>query len=325
LPSVVWVRLTKRGVAVARIRIILHAKAVNDPRVRAAVSAAREDGHTVQVRVTWEAGDAVCLTSEAVTEAQNGRIDRIVAGGGDGTVNEVFATAYLTGLPAGCSLGVLPVGTANDFARSTGIPVKDLTAALRLSARAPARLIDLGLLDGRPFVNLLSGGFGSRVTAETDPDLKRRLGGLAYVLTGVSRFAELAASRGRFQAEGFIWEGPFFAAAIGNGRQAGGGIPLCPGAKLDDGLLDLMILPELDRVARLEAFTRLLRHGAESIRSQQVTTRSPWIEFESDESLYVNLDGEPSLVKRFRVECVQRTLPVHLGENPLISRKRRHE
>jgi len=307
---------------VARIRIVLHAKAANDPRVRAAVSAVREDGHTVQVRVTWEAGDAVCLTTEAVEEAQHGRIDRIVAGGGDGTVNEVFAAAYLAGLPSGCSLGVLPVGTANDFARSAGIPIKDLAAALRLVAQAPARPIDLGLVNGRPFVNLLSGGFGSRVTAETDPDLKRRLGGLAYVLTGVSRFAELAASRGRFRAEGFLWEGPFFAAAIGNGRQAGGGVPLCPEAKLDDGLLDLMILPELDRVARLEAFTRLLRHGAEGIRFQQVTTRSPWIEFESDKSLYVNLDGEPILVKRFRVECRPRVLPVHLGESPLISRKR---
>jgi diacylglycerol kinase family enzyme len=93
---------------------------------------------------------------------------------------------------------------------------------------------------------------------------------LAYVLTGISRFAELSANRGRFRAEGFSWEGPFVALAIGNGRQAGGGVPLCPDALLDDGLLDLMILPELDHAARLDAFSHLLREG----RSRAVNRRA---------------------------------------------------
>jgi diacylglycerol kinase family enzyme len=69
----------------------------------------------------------------------------------------------------------------------------------------------MGLLNDRPFINLVSGGFGSRVTVETDPELKRHLGGLAYVLTGISRFGELSANRGSFRAEGFSWEGPFVA------------------------------------------------------------------------------------------------------------------
>src|SRR5262245_32230924 len=106
-----------------------------------------------------------------------------------------------------------------------------------------------GLSQQQTVHKLVFGGFGSRVTVETDPDLKRRLGGLAYVLTGISRFAELSANRGSFRAEDFSWEGPFVALAIGNGRQAGGGVPLCPDAVLDDGLLDLMILPELDHAA----------------------------------------------------------------------------
>ena len=108
--------------------------------------------------------------------------------------------------------------------------------------------------------------------------------------------------------------------AIGNGRQAGGGIPLCPNAVIDDGLLDLMILPELDRAARLDAFSHLLREGAAGIRAEQVTARSSWIEYESEEDLNLNLDGEPTLLKRFRVECRQRVLPVRLGENVLLSR-----
>jgi lipid kinase YegS len=301
------------------IRIILHGKAAAEPRVRAAVQAVRQHGHGVEVRVTWEAGDATRLTAEAVADAGGGKIDCIVAGGGDGTINEVFAAAYAKGLPASCSLGVLPLGTANDFAHSSGVPVQDLTAALQLAAGATPRPMDVGLVDEKPFFNLVSGGFGSRVTVETDPKLKRRLGGLAYAITGISHFAELSANRGRFRGDGFAWEGPFLALAFGNGRQAGGGVPLCPDALIDDGLLDLTILPQLDHAGRLDAASHLLRDGADAIRATLVTARSPWFSYESDDGLNINLDGEPALLKQFRVTCRQRVLPVRLGQNPLFS------
>jgi lipid kinase YegS len=304
---------------VANIRIILHGKAAADARVRNAVHAVRQGGHGVEVRVTWEAGDAARMTAEAVAEADASKAGCIVAGGGDGTINEVFAAAYAAGLPGGCSLGVLPLGTANDFAHSTGVPVQDLGAALQLAASADPRLIDVGVVNGRPFVNLVSGGFGSRVTVETDPKLKQRLGGLAYAITGISRFAELSANQGRFRAEGFTWEGHFLALAIGNGRQAGGGIQLCPNALLDDGLLDLTILPQLDHAARLDAFGHLLREGAAGIRAKLVTARSSWIEYESEDNVNINLDGEPMVLKRFRVECRQHVLPVRLPESALVS------
>ena len=306
----------------AHIRIILHGKAGGEPRVRSAVRALRNDGYVVEVRVTWESGDAARLMAEAIVEARGTKIDCIVAGGGDGTINEVFAVAYRAGLPAGCSLGVLPLGTANDFAHSTGIPIEDITAALRIAASSRPRWIDIGLVNDTPFINLVSGGFGSRVTVETDPKLKERLGGLAYAITGISHFAELSFNQGRFRGEGFSWEGQFLALAIGNGRQAGGGIPLCPNALIDDGLLDLMILPKLDHAARLDAFSHLLHDGAAGIRAKLVTTRSSWIEYESEHNLNVNLDGEPMLLKRFRVGCHKQVLPVRLGESTLLSDQR---
>jgi len=300
-----------------KIRIILHGKAARDPRVREAVGAVRADGHVVEVRVTWEAGDASRYARDAVADAHQGAVDCIVAGGGDGTVNEVFAASLAAQPPDSCSFGILPLGTANDFARSTGIPVDDLTAALRLVVGAAPQRIDVGSLNGRFFVNLVSGGFGSRVTVETDPELKRRLGGLAYVVTGVTRFRELSASRGRFRAEGFEWEGSFLALAIGNGRQAGGGIVLCPEARIDDGLLDLTILPELAGDARLDAFTQLWRQGAAAVGNLQVKNRSAWIEFDSDDELHINLDGEPVKTRHFRVECLPSALRVQLGSTPL--------
>ena len=116
----------------AIVRVILHGKAAGDARVRKAIYALRDDGSRVDVRVTWESGDAERLTAEAVDEARANKIDCIIAGGGDGTINEVFAAAYSAGLPNGCSLGVLPLGTANDFAHSAGVPLRDPTAACRL-------------------------------------------------------------------------------------------------------------------------------------------------------------------------------------------------
>ena len=107
----------------------------------------------MEVRVTWEPGDAARLTAEAVAEAGRGKIDCIVAGGGDGTINEVFAAAYAAGLPGECSLGVLPLGTANDFAHSAGVPTEDATAALQIAVSAPRRWIDVGLVNGRFFIH----------------------------------------------------------------------------------------------------------------------------------------------------------------------------
>ena len=303
----------------ANVRILVHAKSCTDERLQSAVHKARKQGHRVEVRVMWEAADVERLTAEAVREASEGRIECIVAGGGDGTVNKVFAAACAAGLPPGCSLAVIPLGTGNDFARAADIPIDDIEAALEIALAAEPRSIDAGQLDGRMFVNAVSGGFGSRVTVETDPGLKERLGALAYAITGIARFLELSASKGRFRAEGFEWEGEFLALGVGNGRSAGGGIPLCADALLDDGLLDLTIIHALDRTERHEAFSHLLHEGAAGLLSSLVSARSPWIEFESDEDLNVNLDGEPLLLKSFRVEVLPGALPVRLGKSAAIS------
>ncbi|RKF17666.1 lipid kinase YegS [Altericroceibacterium spongiae] len=301
-----------------RIRIILHGKAAGNMQVRAAVTKLRAEGHEIGVRVTWEAGDARRLAREAVEDARREKIERIVAGGGDGTFNEVFASAWLASPPAYCSFGILPLGTANDFAHSTDIPTQDPEAALRLIVSTSPRLMDVGLLNGAPFFNLVSGGFGSQVTAQTDPALKRHVGGLAYVLSGLSRLKDLEACRGRFRTDDFEWEGRFLAFALGNGRQAGGGISLCPAACLDDGQIDLFILPEVLRDARARAMHGLLLEGPESLEKLAVRTRSDRIFFEADEDVSVNLDGEPRQVRHCQIECRARALPVHVGSHGLF-------
>jgi lipid kinase YegS len=304
------------------IRLILNGKSSGDQRVRLSVAEIRTRGHEVSVRVTWEGDDMRRLVDEALADAAKGSIDTIVAGGGDGTVNEVFGLAFTAGIPGACTFGILPLGTANDFAHSVGLPVEDLTAALLMIADTAASPIDLGLFDGRPFVNMLTGGFGSQVTAETDPALKRLLGGLAYALAGLLRIGDISASTGVFRAENFEWEGAFSALAIGNGRQAGGGFQLCPDATIDDGLLDLTVVPHLSPTERPEALRMLLHQGAAGVRSLIKTAKSPWFSYETTRDLHVNLDGEPIQKESFKVECHRAAMSVHLGNSPLLGASR---
>lgn len=300
------------------LRIILNGKSAADERVRRAVATLRAEGHQVGVRPTWESGDVQRLTREAMRDAAADGIEVIVAAGGDGTINEVLGTAFTGEGGYGGSFGILPLGTANDFARSAGVDPNDITAALRRAATSMPVPVDIGVLDGRPFVNLVTGGFGSRITAETDPQLKKSLGGLAYALTGLARLGDMTASTGRFRGEGFEWEGPFIAMAIGNGRQAGGGIPLCPGASIDDGLLDLLILPAIPPDLGSQHLMEALRAGPRAIRGLEVRCKSTWFEYEAQEDLHVNLDGEPLLTRTFRVECAPGALSLRLGDSPLL-------
>ena len=100
-----------------RSRLILNGKKGGLPQVREAVAATRRDGHDLEVRVTWERGDAARLVAEAARDG----VDRVIAGGGDGSINEVAAGLLAVGgsRPA---LGILPLGTANDFATACGVP-----------------------------------------------------------------------------------------------------------------------------------------------------------------------------------------------------------
>ena len=223
-----------------RWRLILNGKSAGDDAVREAVSALRDSGVRLDVRVTWEGGDAERYVAEAIADG----VDVVIAGGGDGTLSEVATTLAhrdesAEALPA---LALLPLGTANDFASACGIPA-DPEAALRLVRDGAALPMDLLKLDANGqahwAANLASGGFGTEVTTETHEGLKKLLGGLAYVVTGLSKLGRIEPQRARLRGPGFAWEGEFIALGIGNGRQAGGGQALCPEALIDDGLLDV--------------------------------------------------------------------------------------
>jgi lipid kinase YegS len=286
--------------------LILHGKQAMNEELRSAVHDLRGTGWALDVRVTWEAGDAQRLVGEALSAGYS----HIVAGGGDGTLRDVAEAMGLAGADA--SLALLPLGTANDFARAAGIPLEPAAALALLNT--PAQAIDLGQAGDQLFLNMATGGFGSQVTANTSEDLKKVLGAAAYLFTGLSRFSELQAASVELQGPDFQWQGSLLALGIGNGRQAGGGQVLCPEAVVNDGLLDIAILPAPQEV--VGALRDLLAGDGLFIRA-----RLPWVEIKSSQGLDINLDGEPLQADNLRFQARPAAIRLHLpAGSPLLSR-----
>ncbi len=154
----------------------------------------------------------------------------------------------------------------------------------------------------------------------TPPELKKLLGGAAYLLTGLTHFNSIRPERGRLTGPGFSWEGPFLVLAVGNGRQAGGGHQLCPEALINDGLFDVRILPKLPHEEFVGELRTLLREGLDAVRSAVVGSRVAELEIETDEPLQINLDGEPITGTRFRFELLPQRLRMKLAPDcPLLA------
>ena len=304
-----------------RWRLILNGKSAGDDALREAVATIRERGIALDVRVTWEAGDAERYVSEAIADGA----DTLIAAGGDGTLSEVATTLAHRDEPAARlpALGLVPLGTANDFANAAQIPLEPLPA-LELVASSPATAMDLIKLvadDGEVHwcANLASGGFGTQVTVDTGEGLKKMLGGLAYLITGISKLGKLQPIRARLQGQDFSWEGDLIALGIGNGRRAGGGQALCPDALIDDGLLDVTVVPELSGEVAMTVGTLATKGKEAALERIAVRPRLAWLEIDCPEPFTLNLDGEPVESRHFRIDCVPGRVRMHLpAASPLL-------
>jgi diacylglycerol kinase (ATP) len=225
---------------------------------------------------------------EALSTAMESGPDLLVVGGGDGTIGcaaELVAHTDTT-------LGVLPLGTANDFARTLEIPA-DLAAAVDTLVHGRVVDVDLGRVDGRAYLNVASVGLSVAVTQRLTPGLKRRLGRFAYPAATLAAYR----SHGPFAARLELDDGTvldlsdLMQVAIGNGRHYGGGLTVAPHASIDDHLLDVYAV-EQGRLRDHVSVARLLRTGhlVEHERVHHVTTRR--LRLVTDEPLPVNLDGE---------------------------------
>ncbi|MDT0631884.1 diacylglycerol kinase family lipid kinase [Rubrivirga sp. S365] len=272
------------------------------PALVAALAAAGLDADVVATRGP---GDAERLARGA------GRAALVVAAGGDGTVYEVVngLTAHGRGGPA---LGVLPLGTGDDFASALGVPPR-LDDAARVLTATPPRPLDLGEVTWddvagahvRRFANALGAGFDAHVAwlvAET-----KWLGGRAAYLAAVPR-ALWAWRRPTVSARvsvggAVVFDGPLFLCEVGNGPSVGGGFRLTPDAVLDDGLLDVCLAGHLTPTRAVRLLPRSLT-GAHTAAPEVVTGRGRRVEVEATAGpLTLHADGEVLALDARRVRA----------------------
>jgi YegS/Rv2252/BmrU family lipid kinase len=171
-------------------------------------------------------------------EAHGAGADRIVIGGGDGTLSKALPILLELGKP----LAVLPLGTANDFARTIGLPTDPLEAA-EIAVGGREHAVDVGLANGKPFLNVASVGVASEVIKRQSKTLKRTWKVLAYGISLLQALKHLQP----FFVDIEIDRGPRRSAAVyqvsvGNGRYHGGGLTVAEDAAIDDGKLDIYVV-----------------------------------------------------------------------------------
>ncbi|WP_232087492.1 lipid kinase YegS [Sulfurovum indicum] len=287
------------------IRIILNGKKVADEDVRYAVSVLREEGIDIEVRVTWEHGDAQRMVAEASDEG----ITRIIAAGGDGTLNEVVNGLALLPKEKRPQLAILPLGTANDFATACRIPFSPLEA-LRLAVEGEAYPVDIVKANDRYFINVASSGFGAQIVADTPASLKNFLGGGAYTLSAVIMTLNYSSHEGRLIADDIDIEGKSIAGVICNGRQAGGGQMLAPFAYIDDGMLDIVVFMEFPITDLGQVIAEMFDYEHSGTYIKRFQKR--WVESIPQQKRSVNLDGEPYEADRIRFEVLHKEIDLIL-------------
>ncbi len=297
-----------------RLRVIVNGKKAQDPLFREAVYTLRDEGYKIEVRVTWEYGDIIRFVEEAAKES----VSRIAVAGGDGSVNEAVNGLMRLSESERPALGIVPMGTANDFATACEISPFP-TEAMLLAVQSEAAPVDVVRANERYFVNVASGGFGAQVVAETPQSLKNFLGGGAYTLSAVIKALNFTSHNGRLIADDLDIEGKTIAGLVCNGRQAGGGQIIAPYAYIDDGWLDIVVILEFPLVDLGEVIAELTdyEHSGKYVKR----FRKKWVESIPDRKRSVNLDGEPYEAEKIRFEIVPGAIRMLLPETcPMLIR-----
>lgn len=251
----------------------------------------RESVGLMDIVMTVAAGDATRAAEQAVRDGY----DHLFVAGGDGTLNEVLngVGAVPDGL-AKVVLGVVPLGTGNDFATALGYP-EDVDEALDLLVASTPVLVDVGILNGRHFLNVSGGGFIAEVSDAVDTQLKTVAGKLAYLVGGAQVLFTHEPIKAQVtwsdQGAGGSRHISLHAFAVCNSQQMGGGRLIAPDAIIDDGQLDVCLIesmPTLEFVALL----RRVSTGDHLDDPRVQYFRATSVDFRFNRDVKVNTDGQ---------------------------------
>ncbi len=263
----------------------------------------RAQSVTYEFHFTQEPLHAVELVKELAPQ-----FDVIVSVGGDGTINEI-----LNGLPdLDKPLGMIPIGTGNDFARSCLVPHDDLEKDVEILLNHDVRMVDVGEVNGRRFINVLGMGFEGRSN-----DIGRMLtfikGAVKYLLAIVYTLITYRRIPMKITLDDdTTLETDTFLISVGNGWNVGGGLQLTPQARLDDGWFDVTYIEKISRWTIISNFHRLLNGTITDLEEVQ-TYRAKKLLVESPLSIPLHLDGEVLPGERRHLE-----ISLHPQAQPVI-------
>jgi diacylglycerol kinase (ATP) len=235
-------------------------------------------------------------------------VDLVVLGGGDGTLNAAAQALAERKLP----FGILPLGTANDLARSLGLPL-DPVAAAEVIATEPARPIDLGCVNGHYFFNVASVGFSADLAGELTADLKRHWGTVGYAVAAVRLLRRSRPFTVYIEHDGQIETVRTIQVSVGNGRHYGGGMTVEENATVDDGLLNFYSL-EVAHWWRLVALLPALRRGTQGQAADVRAFKTTEVVLRTKKPRPVNTDGELTTYTPAHVKVVPQAVRVHAPE-----------
>jgi len=266
-----------------------------------------------ELLTTKAAGDAARLARAAVQAGA----ERLIVAGGDGTISQVVNGLAPDFVP---ELAIVPLGTGNDLARSLDVPSDSLEVALSLSVDGHARAIDvIRVVDESThyLINAATGGFGGKVAADLTPADKLRWGALAYWTTAVRELTDLHDFQIDVTLDGFRTELTVYGIAVANGRYVGGGFPIAPWAWLNDGWLDVTIMPVLPTVELLAAGMDYML-GIANETGRVPTFRARRVRMTAAPPIMFSIDGEPIQELTAAFEIVPGALRVVVGESPAL-------
>jgi len=232
----------------------------------------------------------------------------IVIGGGDGTLNAAAGVLVEAGLP----VGVVPLGTANDLARTLGLPT-DPAEACQVIAEGHTRRIDLGMVNGRHFFNAASIGLSVEVSRRLTRGAKGRWGWFAYLAAAARVLRHARQFRAEIRSDGEVHQVRTVQVTIGNGQYYGGGLRVAEDAAIDDGRLDLYAL-EVDRWWQIVRLVPALRSGNLAGHAGVRALRGTQFEVVPRHPRPVSADGEVVATTPARFSLLRQALAVYVPE-----------
>lgn len=240
-----------------------------------------------------------CSIEEALNDI-NDNFDYILVAGGDGTVDSVVNAMKVNGVDL--PIGILPVGTANDFAKFIGIP-QNIGEACKQILENVESPVDIGRINDKYFINVASTGLFTDISQKTDDELKNTIGKLAYYVKGIGQLPNFRRLKVKLTSKEEQYDGEMYLLLVFNGQTAGN-FKLATNADISDGKLDVIVFKAMAIYELLPLFIKILK--GEHLENQNVLYfKTDKVIIESNEDIVTDIDGEKGPEFPLTIECIK--------------------